>query len=50
MRAVGWDRWAGCGCTEGRRRHLDEERQLREFSRQRENNQAGEQRKAHIRH
>ena len=40
--------WAGCVCAV--RRHLDEERQLREFSRQRENNQAGEHRKTHIRH
>ena len=41
--------WAGCVCG-GWRRHLDEERQLQEFSRQKENNQAGEHRKAHIRH
>ena len=47
MRAVGWARARVCG---GWRRHLDEERQLREFSRRKENNQAGEQRKAHIRH
>lgn len=45
MRAVSGVRECG-----GRRRHLDEERQLREFSRQRENNQAGEHRKTHIRH
>ena len=45
MRAVGWVRVCG-----GWRRHLDEERQLQEFSRQKENNQAGEHRKAHIRH
>ena len=43
MRVVGWVRVCG-----GWRRHLDEERQLQEFSRQRENNQAGEHRKAHI--
>ena len=40
MRAVSGVRESG-----GRRRHLDEERQLREFSRQMENNQAGEHRK-----
>ena len=45
LRVVGWVRVCG-----GWRRHLDEERQLQEFSRQRENNQAGEHRKAHIRH
>jgi len=44
LRAVGWVRVCG-----GWRRHLDEERQLQEFGRQRENNQAGEHRKAHIR-
>ena len=43
MRAVGWVRVCG-----GWRRHLDEERQ-QEFSRQKENNQAGEHREAHIR-
>ena len=42
MRAVGWVRVCG-----GWRRQLDEERQLQEFSRQKENNQAGEHRKAH---
>ena len=36
-----------CG---GWHRHLDEERQLQEFSRRKENNQAGEHRTAHIRH
>ena len=45
MRAVGWARVCG-----GWRRHLDEERQLQEFSRRKENNQDGEHREAHIRH
>ncbi len=47
MRAVGWARVCG-----GWRRHmhLDEERQLQEFSRREENNEAGEHREAHIRH
>jgi hypothetical protein len=36
-----------CG---GWRRHLDEEKQLQEFSRREENNEAGEHREAHIRH
>ena len=39
-----------CRVCGGWRRHLDEERQLQEFSRQKENNQAGEHRKASIRH
>ena len=45
LRVVGWVRVCG-----GWRRHLDEERQLQEFSRRKENNQAGEHRTAHIRH
>ncbi len=45
MGAVGWVRVCG-----GWRRQLDEERQLQEFSRQKENNQAGEHIKAQIRH